>query len=223
MLVIFDLDDTLIDSSGCFMSVKLKSVLETMMNNGLKIDSKKKALQRLWEINKEANNGQEAIRSFLRELNSENFLEIGLSEYLAEYKGDFSIELLDGAVKVLTELKKNHTLILVSFGNEKLQYKKIEKANLSLDFFQEVIITKDYNKKAYYRNIMEKFNFLPQKILVVGDKFKTDLLPAKELRMKTVQMQWGRSKQFPAEKGEVDYFIKNLKEILNIVELPENK
>ena len=62
-----------------------------------------------------------------------------------------------------------------------------------------------------------KYDIEPGNVVVIGDKFKTDLIPAKELGMKTIHMQWGRGKVFLPQKGDVDYSVEALHEVVSIV------
>lgn len=216
MLIIFDLDDTLIDTFGCFLSLKMEAVLNKLVEKGLKIDFEE-GLNELIEFYAISANGHEAIRKFLQKHAAVLFYEMAAEEYLADYTKDFEIKLLDHALEVLISLKEKHKLILMSYGEEKLQKRKIKNSHLPTDLFEKIVITNRYNKKGDYQKLIREFNCKPDQVLVVGDKVKTDLLPAKELRIKAVHIQWGRSKLFPPKKGEVDYSIKDLRELLKIV------
>ncbi|MBU1875667.1 MAG: HAD family hydrolase [Nanoarchaeota archaeon] len=223
-MIIFDLDDTLIDTSGCFTPIKLRCVLKSMIFNGLIVKSEEEALKYLVELNKISINADEAIRTFLERFDAVEYLDIGIKEYYKDYNSDFDIDVLDNALEVLQQLKeKKHLLALVSYGNEELQMRKIKKSGLNLDIFNKVFITDKHNKEFFYESLARFFNFNFDGVVVCGDKFKTDILPAKKLGMKTIKMQWGRSLANPAKEDGADYSIKNLKEILNIVDVLNKK
>ena len=69
---------------------------------------------------------------------------------------------------------------------------------------------------------MKEFNYKPGNILVCGDKFNTDLLPAKNLGMKTVHARFGRGKLIPKEFINSDYSVEKLSEIKDIVNNSQN-
>jgi len=217
MLIIFDLDDTLIDTSGCIIQLKLKDALQAMVNAGLKVNSFEESLDLLDEVDSTSPNGEETLRSFLKQIGADtSFLEIGSEEMHKPVSEDIVINQLEGASEILSHLKKQkNTLALVSKGKEELQFQKMSKAEIGRDIFSKIIITDEYNKKDKYKELMEEFSFAPTETIVIGDKFYSDLLPAKELGIKTVQMLWGRALKFPEEGA--DFKIKKLEELKEII------
>jgi len=217
LLIVFDLDDTLIDTSGALIPLKLKMSLQAMIDAGLKVSSFEKAFQELQVIDAKSPNGKETLTQFVEKMRAEShLLDVGLREYL-RLPEDVSISALDGAEEVLTALAQEHTLVIVSTGLEEAQHAKMKKAGLKTELFHKIIICPDYNKKQYYLHLLEELRYDATETIVCGDKFDTDLLPAKELKMITVQMLWGRALRTSSE-GKADYTIKNLREILAIVE-----
>ena len=92
----------------------------------------------------------------------------------------------------------------------------MKKAGIDTSIFSKIIITEEYNKRQKYEEIMKEFKSTPLDTIVVGDKFYSDLLPAKELGIKTVQVLWGRALKYPEEGA--DYKIKTLRDLPKIVE-----
>jgi len=216
-LIVFDLDDTLIDTSGALIPLKLKMSLQAMVDAGLSIASFEKAFQELQKIDASSANGKETLTKFVEKMQADtHFLDVALNEYLHLPK-DFSISALEGAESVLTTLAQEHTLVIVSTGLEEAQHAKMEKAGLPKELFHKIIICPDYNKKLYYLRLLQELRYDATETMVCGDKFDTDLLPAQELKMITVQMRWGRALKNPST-GKPDYTIKNLRELLPIVE-----
>lgn len=219
MLIIFDLDDTLVDSSGSIIPIKLKAALQTMLKAGLKVSSPDAAFQTLLSINAASPNGKETLHTFLDSIRAEaRFLEIGVKEYYNATETSFSVSALPQAREVLAELRQGHDLVIVSTGDEQQQQLKLKKANIDPTLFQKIIICEGYNKKIHYRKLLQEFNRKPREVLVCGDKFETDLLPAKELKMRTVQMLWGRNSSLPGKGEGPDYSISNLSELKRIVQ-----
>jgi len=211
------LDDTLIETSADFLPLKLRDVIRVLIKERV-IADEEKSLNELLQISHHSPNAYLAIKEFLKIKDAENLLEAAVKEYYLPYKGKFKISLCPGVLETLKLLQKDHCLALVSFGQEKLQYQKISSSGIKKDLFVKIIITEKDNKKDIYQQLAQELGYSAEQVIVVGDKVKTDLVPAQELRMLTVQMQCGRGKQFPAKKGEVDYTISNLRELLNIVE-----
>ncbi len=220
MLIIFDLDDTLIDTFGCSQPVKFRVALLKMVEAGLTVSSVDSAYKRLMRINDTSPNGRTTMALFLKSIGApDSFLSLGLEAYYAGEQLDFPIVPLEGAVHLLNTLQKNHDLVLISHNpTEEEQYGKMKKAGISPTLFRKILITPEYDKKKYYLQVAEELGYPPVHVLVVGDKYKTDLLPAKKLGMKTVYIGWGRGKINPPAANEVDYSISRLSELLNIVE-----
>ena len=217
-LIIFDLDDTLIDTWNCFLPVELKGALLAMIQEGLVVEDVEKAFTLLMEINGKSPDGTSAIRKFLQKIGAdERFLDVAIQSYYHCSHSDFKITPLPGVVETLPVLKKRYALALVSRGIERIQRLKVDKAGIDAKLFSDVIVTLNYDKGDAYQKLLLKQKCLPREALVVGDKYDSDLLPAKKLGMATVFMNHGRGKVFPPKKGEVDFMIHRLEELLVIV------
>jgi len=217
--IIFDLDDTLIDTFGGIIPFQLENALQAMVKSGLKISSFKSALSRLIEINNTAGNGREALSKFLQEVKApRHFLGIGVKEYYYQIKEQsYSVKPLPDAISVLTQLKDKNQLFLITCGVKDQQFKKMIKAGIKPEWFKEIIVTRNFEDKNYL-SWLKKNNFPPNKVLVCSDNFKSDLFLAKQLGMKTLQVKWGRGKINSAPLSEVDFSINYLTEIIPIVE-----
>ena len=216
MLIIFDLDDTLIDTSGSLIPICLKKALKEMIRNGLTVLDEEKAFSELIEINNNSYCSEDALKKFLEINNFDKyFLEIAKND-LQKPLDNFKIFPLKNSLDTLEFLSKSYTLALVSKGNRSFQLKKIEIAGIDTSLFSKIIITKINNKGYYYKKLINYFKTSPQNTLVCGDKIKYDLLPAKNIGCKTVHMKWGRDKNI-FESKIVDYHINDILEIKKII------
>lgn len=218
MLIIFDLDDTLIDTTKKLTPIVLKKALKEMILKGFQVDNEDLAYKKLLEIDKTSSNSKESIKKFLSLYNAnQNFYNIALEALRAPLDKDVKVFTLKNAKKILNYLTNNHTLALVSIGKEKFQFDKIQKAGIDTTIFSKIIITEEENKGFYYKQIIEELNFSSQSTYVCGDKINIDLLPAKEIGCTTIHIKWGRGKYLPENKN-VDYTINFLDEIIDIVD-----
>jgi putative hydrolase of the HAD superfamily len=218
MLIIFDLDDTLIDTSGSYQPFKISLALKAMIKSGLKV-AEKDALNRLMQINQSAGNGKLTIKKFLEEIKwDKQLFDIGIKTYYGESTmGECKIKSLPHTLEVLEELSKEHILILVSYGDKKEQHNKLLSAGIKENWFKKIIITDKYNKTTYYRELLTKYAITPEKIIVCGDKYEGDLLPAKQLGMVTVHFRHGRGKINPPSLEDVSYSIDNIIKLKEII------
>jgi FMN phosphatase YigB (HAD superfamily) len=218
LLIIFDLDDTLIDTSGCITHFKLEDALNAMVCEGLVVSDFFQTLELLRRLNSTSDSARSAIAEFVEILGADKkFFSIAVKEVYENIPSDLPIFPLEGAIEMLAELGGQHQLALVTIGNPTLQMDKMKKAGIDSRIFSKIIVTEEKNKKLYYQMIMDELGYSPSEVLVCGDRVPLDLVPARELGLKTVKIQWGRGLNSAGYKGEVDYCISELKELKSIV------
>lgn len=219
MLVIFDLDDTLIDTSGSIVPLRLKYALEKMILSGLILENPEEQLKKLFQMNSEAVSAKQALEKFLIFHGvKEKFFDIAVSAVYDEFDPSIKVRPRKGANKILNILKKNHQLALVSVGKEAFQMQKLKNAGIDFSLFSIIEIVQNENKKPAYNKIIEELNQKAENTLVCGDKVAVDLLPAKELSCITVHMLYGRGKNFESvRKDLIDYEIQELEELKPIL------
>ena len=214
-LIIFDLDDTLIDTSGSLGPRKLFDALQVMVDAGLPVKSMGEGLKQLKAIDENSLSGKETIIRFVKEMDAPAHLaEAGIKEYYEHIEGDFTIHEVEGAQLVLQVLAEKSTLVVVSWGLEAQQLQKMKKAGFDAALFAKTIFIPENNKKPVYQQLLLEYSLEPSDVLVCGDRFSWDLLPAQELGMKTVHFRWGRGKKAIVK---ADYSIGKLQELLEIV------
>jgi FMN phosphatase YigB (HAD superfamily) len=218
LLIIFDLDDTLIDTSGCITHFKLEDALHAMVREGLVIADFSEALDLLRRLDHTSESARCAIAEFVEILGiGNNFFEIAVKEVYENISPELPIFPLDGAIELLTDLGQHHPLALVTIGKQMQQMDKMKKAGIDSRIFSKIVVTEERNKKPHYQMIMDDLGYSSTEVLVCGDRVPLDLIPARELGFKTVKMQWGRGLNSPGHKGEVDYCISELKELKGII------
>ena len=224
MLIIFDLDDTLIDTSGSITPVKLEQALTKMVEAGLQVGDFQEALTILKRLDIATESASQTLLEFLEIINGDRkYFDIGFAEVYGPIPLDFPVYPLDQALDLLSELSSEHQLALVSMGKPEQQLLKLKNAGIDSTIFSKILISEDRDKKPHYKTILDELGFAPSQTLVCGDRVKRDLSPAKELGCITVHMQWGRGlsslvsalPHFIAQ--DVDYTIKKLSQIKDIL------
>ncbi|MBI3236165.1 MAG: hypothetical protein HYZ48_00405, partial [Chlamydiales bacterium] len=129
MLIIFDLDDTLVDTSGCITPYKLGDALRRLIGEGLKVASFDETFDLLQKINNTARNAEEALAEFLKVIGADiSLLSIGVEEVYGPVPPFLSLKALEGAHAVLSDLAADHTLALVTVGQWDLQIATLKQA-----------------------------------------------------------------------------------------------
>ena len=218
MLIIFDLDDTLIDTSGSITPFQLQRAFEELVCQGVLFSDQQAALDTLLRLNQTAPSARHALDEFF-EISEIDRSLLPLSHDIVYHDIPLtvSIHAHDQAIEILEALSEMHKLALVTIGQEHLQLLKLKKAGIHSDIFSKIVVTPVKNKKKYYQMIVEELDVDPCDVLVCGDRIATDLTPAKELGYKTVQMLSGRGVHCKGDRNDVDYVISHLSEIMKIL------
>lgn len=219
MLIIFDLDDTLIDTSGSIVPYKLHKALQAMINRGLVVDHFHKALEILKMIDAYSESTLHALKEFLEihDVPQEKFLEVACHEVY--HSQDFEQDVLPtkGAIETLFDLSKKHSLAIVSAGVLDIQLEKMKKAGIDTSIFSRIVVCKEGGKKQYYEQILGDLKFQPRDVVVCGDRIIRDLSPAKALGCFTIHMKWGRGLRQKREAQEIDFSIASLDQLKSII------
>jgi putative hydrolase of the HAD superfamily len=218
LLIIFDLDDTLIDTTNSITRIKLEDALTRMIEAGLSIPNVPDAVEMLKRLDGSSITARDTLAEFLEIHDADpKYLEIGLRELYGEIALDVPVYALDQAHEVLADLSASHKLALVTVGNADRQMAKLKKAGIDSALFSKIVMTEERNKKPHYEAIVEEFSASPSEVIVCGDRISMDLTPAKELGFKTIQMRWGRGLVNFGNRNDVDFTISRLAEIKDII------
>lgn len=222
MLIIFDLDDTLVDTSGCVTPVRLQAALEEMIQGGLVVSDRAQAWVDLQTINEQVENSREALSCFLAKWGQETpaLYAMGVRAVYEEDAMPMPISPLPGAQEVLKALAEEHQLALVTIGRPVQQMEKMKKAGIDSSVFSRIIVSEDRDKKKHYQQLQRELQWDSDRVVVCGDRVGLDLTPAADLGFWTVQMTWGRGR---FSKGNVDYRIDSLSQVRDIVQKIQHK
>jgi FMN phosphatase YigB (HAD superfamily) len=222
-LIIFDLDDTLLDTSGSITPYKLREFLR-FLERSLYCDrgttflpSFDVAYLELLKFNSQCESSKEAVRLTLERHRAMHLYEEALALFTAPLPKDFTISTTPHAKNVLLSLRERGYLIaLVTSGKRDFQLQKLEISGLEPSIFSKIVIPEDSIKKPYYEALLREFLERPYDGIVVGDRIPIDLAPAHELGFRTVHMQWGRGMIWKSEPW-IDHSIRELSELLEWV------
>lgn len=224
MLVIFDLDDTLIDTLGSVLPAKLENVMNALIQGGLAVKERKRSMEELLRLNNSAKNTRSAISEFL-EINgfSPEFMEIADEELLKDDFQELMICESDGATDTISYLARDHKLGIVTAGKKEFQLKKIHLAKIPDKLFNRIVVCSSKEKGKYYQEFLKDFQCSPNEVVVCGDRVKQDLSPAKVLGMTTIHIRQGRGLAQSSSDLDVDYTIYSLDQLLDVLEKIEGK
>jgi FMN phosphatase YigB (HAD superfamily) len=210
-LIIFDLDDTLIDTSGSVTPYKLKKVAQKMLGR----EPTSLEIEELRVINELTTKTQETIQIFA----SRHHLQLDetFTDLTTPLPKDFQVSCTPNAKEILETYSKKAILALVTGGHPPFQREKLEKAGIDATLFSKIAIPEDSKKKPFYQEISKEFSVDPSKIWVCGDRIPMDLAPARELGCKTIHMRWGRGLKMVTAPW-IDFAISDLSELKRIIQ-----
>ena len=212
MLIIFDLDDTIIDTSGAITPFKLREALQLLIE---RIDDAELAL--LCALNESAPKTAHAIEEYgrMRSISQDKIRQavLFLSMPLPE---NFVVPCTPNAKEILYYYAKKYPIALVTGGHPPFQREKLEKAGIEPSIFSKIAIPEDSVKKPFYQSLAKEFLAMPEEVWVCGDRVAMDLEPANALQFRTVHMRWGRGLKIRNEPW-IDYSITQLNELRNII------
>lgn len=217
MLIIFDLDDTLIDTSGTITPFKMGQCLKKLMEEGFSLPDYPKAYEELLAYNAASSKSTDALSKFLFQIGFDLSQSQSIfAELTAPLPPHFVVPTTPQAKEILSFFHSSHRLALVTGGHPPFQLEKLKKAGLDTSVFSRIDIPEDSIKKPCYQALARKFSIPPEQVWVCGDRIQMDLVPAYELGFKTIHMRWGRGERL-AREDWIDYSIATLSELKGII------
>ena len=216
MLIVFDLDDTLIDTSGSIAPYKLRMLIDLLSKCGRLSQPAEDAYREILQLDRKMPASRDTIRLTLERYGAEELLSEALKIYSSPLPENFQIRTTPFAKKILLSLSRSHRLAVVTQGREAYQLEKLEKASLEPSIFCKINVVEDCQKKPSYEALSQEFLMGSESCMAVGDRILMDLAPACELGWRTVHMRWGRGRMCQNEEW-VGHSIHDLSELLEII------
>ncbi|MDZ4084389.1 MAG: HAD family hydrolase [Bdellovibrionales bacterium] len=229
--VTFDLDDTLLDTSGGLIPVAARRAMEVIVRDKTTdLAARESMIEALMlkrseilrqepraDIWKRLAGGNSALGEEARQV----FLRPPLDNVPAT-----AVRLTDGAIELLKWTKANSTIHLVTSGDPTIQTGKINRLGIG-DFFETIQIVEarpspPNGKGPKYEAFLktrEKYSDIPARsFLSIGNRVDTDLGEAKLLDWRTVWIRHGEHAHLaPAKPSEIpDFEVATPKDLLSI-------
>jgi FMN phosphatase YigB (HAD superfamily) len=222
--ILFDLDNTLVD----FIRMKeesCKAAVNAMVASGLRMKENQAyecLIKTYFDVGIESDR---AFSEFLRSIDPFDYkiLASGINTYL-KTKNKF-LKPYPNVKPVLGKLKRRGVFLsIVTDAPKTKAYQRLLGMGIE-PYFKFVVGHEDTNKSkhtvlplllALEMLRKECLDIANSEILMVGDSIEKDIVPAKELGLRTVLAKYG---QKTPEVGFADYQLLDFKEIIDIVEL----
>lgn len=219
MLIIFDLDDTLIPTSSLITPYKFQRVLSRFP---YLFKDTGQVLRDFERILSATSSSKDAIKELLFLYQIDCATAASMIDLFSDHELPESLCWSDAALSVLDQLAPLHQLAVVTRGQTGYQKKKMALLEEFEQFFQQVVIVEKGSKLGAYQELMASFEASGFHTMVIGDRIDWDLCPAKQLNCHTVWLNRAlRSLSAERLKGCVDYQICSLSALSAIIDAVE--
>jgi len=217
--VLFDLDDTLYDSSS-FADRARREAIKMMIDSGLNATEEEayNILQRI--IKQKGSNYTKHFDDLVKAIMGHYEPRIITMGIITYHNVKFALlRPYPDTIKTLIELKKmGLKLGVITDGITIKQWEKLIRLGI-VDFFDDVITSEEFGlgkpNIEFFEYGINKMNLNPDETIYVGDRVDRDIIPAKKVGMRTIRILEGKYKDM--EDNESDYRVNNLLEIVDIV------
>lgn len=222
--LVFDLDDTLMDTQKQMTLPLLKEVWSFLQDRGYKLSFEDMMAFR------HQHNIEKPHRDFFRRLArritqtpaESKALAVDMTNHYYSFKGPFTISISKDLRQQLFDWKEQYDLFLVTAGREDRQSAKIAELQIESAFNAILIADKSraISKKDCFLQILQSQGLSPQESMSIGNRVDLEIREAKLLGMKTCLVLTGEYKDLkPRNSGEEpDFTISHLRELSGILE-----
>ena len=189
----FDLDDTLLDTSGLLLPMASLQACETMVAQGLQC-STEECMQWRAKLAKEMSH-REIFLEIARRFNSGDIQPLARAGIESFYNPEIpkNLPLLPFALDNLKTLAAQYTLFLVTSGAPTTQNKKVDAAGLR-SFFKKIYTLdgfKGEKKRSAFEDIIASEKINSSELLSIGNRLFEEIRQAKQLGGQTCYFKYG--------------------------------
>lgn len=194
--IAFDLDDTLLNTSGLLAPQATKKAFQILIDNGLNLNLDECEKIRT-EMVKTVSH-KDVFRYLASQFGNSSTLNSCDKAIAAFYHPDIPdhLPLLDDALDNLNKLFHRYNLYLVTAGINESQNKKIDSLAIR-HFFKKIYITDSLNKerkKDAFVNILKNENILAENLLCIGNSLSSEIKDGLELGCMTCYFEFGEDR-----------------------------
>lgn len=224
--LVFDLDDTLLDTYGQLVPQAAREACTAMIENGLKTNLEVclHAREHLAHTSERTHLFQSIAEKFgvSEGANPKVAADAGFRAFY-DRKVEPSIKLISGAREMLESLKTHYKLHLVTAGHPDTQESKLRILGLR-PCFDSVTIVNTFAKQekgAAFAAIQAATKASSQNLLSIGNRLDTDISPAKRLGWSTAWVRYGEyaHTQIANPEENPDYTLQQITELPLVCQL----
>lgn len=205
--IVFDLDDTLIDTSGCLAPAANREAARALVDAGLDQDYEV-VVRRRWQAVHRLP-AEDVDDTLCRQLGETRPYVAAAGRRAYFERGSRlrrgSLRLVAGARTLLDRLSRAHVLFLVTWGDPATQLAKIRLLRLGTWFSDVVVVGREERggKESAIRRLLHRNRLRPEEMLVVGDGWTQEIAAGHRLNTLTCWVSRGRpTPRWPPMRAE---------------------
>lgn len=223
--IAFDLDDTLLDTSGILVPQASLQAFESLQSAHLRCDFQRFDLER--KALSQSHSHREIFLILAQKWAAKKEqIESAAREAVHRFYNPQipkSLPLMDGAKKNLEDLSKYHLLFLVTSGDPATQRAKIQALEI-INHFKEVFILdglKDERKLLAFKSLSLKHHLKPSQLLSFGNRLSQEIRDGKAFGAWTCHFSYGehREEKPTCDLERPDFVIEHHRELIPTCQL----
>ena len=221
--IAFDLDDTLLDTSGKLSPQAAQNAFQILIDAGLKLtlaECEQKRTEMIRTISH-----KEVFEKLAQDFGTSTTQAATAHATKAFYEPDVpeQLHLLAGALENLEYLSQNYALYLVTAGNADAQKQKIAALRIG-HYFKKIFIVNSLIKERKihsFKKILDIENIDASQLLCVGNSLSSEIADAVQLKAKSCFFDFGedRGQVEQLEKLKPDFHVTEHKELIGVCQL----
>lgn len=221
--IAFDLDDTLINTSGLLAPRATINAFQSLIGNGLQLSLEEcEAIRQ--EMIKSVSH-KDVFIHLAKTYGSKNTLERVQDAVDAFYSPSLPdrLPLLPGALDNLKILSKKYELFIVTAGFEISQIEKIRALGIK-DFFKKIFVIDSLAKKrkrSSFETIIKDLSIQPKELLCIGNSLSSEIFDGIAIGATTCYFEFGEDRGTADVEllKKIDYRVKNHFELIDVCKL----
>lgn len=194
--IAFDLDDTLLDTSGLLVPQASEESFRILIEAGLRLNLEQCESKRIELIKKISH--KDVFEKLADEFGDQNTKKVVAHavQVFYEPKIPAKLPLLPGAQKNLDYLKNKYKLYLVTAGFEQAQINKAKALHV-FDLFEKMFVVNSLikqRKKNIFLEIIEKNNIKPSELLCIGNSLSSEIHDALQIGAIACYFEFGENR-----------------------------
>lgn len=221
--IAFDLDDTLLDTTGLLVPQASQEAFQILIDAGLTLDLKTCEQHRLSLIRTISH--KDVFKKLAHEYGTAATQAAVEQANKAFYHPRIpaNMDLLPGALENLKTLVKKYNLYLVTAGFQDAQTSKIQSLGIA-PYFKKIFVVNSLNSEKKYsafKMILDQDNLKPSELLCIGNSLSSEIKDARQLGAWACYFEFGEERTaYPDDPQWQPHFrIKTHKELITACRL----